>query len=438
MTQTPQLNSVKIADLKPAKRNARTHSPEQVRQIATSIEKFGFTNPVLIDDKGQLIAGHGRVEAAKQLGLSEVPTLCLDHLSEEQIRAYVIADNKLAENAGWDEDILALEFQYLDSLDLDFDLTITGFEMAEIDGFLLLDPEEETEGVPQIAEGPSITQPGDLWLIGEHRLYCGDATKQEAFDVLFEGSDPAQMVFTDPPFNVKISGHVSGLGAVQHREFEMASGEMTPAQFEQFLGSVFANLASHSSDGSIHFICMDWRHMGEMLGASGTVYDELKNLCVWTKTNGGMGSLYRSQHELIFVFKHGKAQHINNVKLGKHGRNRTNVWQYAGMNSFSATRAEDLASHPTVKPVQMVEDAILDCSKRGGIILDAFAGSGTTLVAAHRAGRIGFGLELDPAYCDVIVRRMQAATGLKANIASSGERFDDRISQTQDGEMAHV
>ncbi|MEM9086342.1 MAG: DNA methyltransferase [Pseudomonadota bacterium] len=427
-----------IADLKPAVRNARTHSKAQIKQIADSIEQFGFTNPVLMDAADRIIAGHGRVEAAKLLGLETVPTLRLDHLSDAQVHAYVLADNKIAENAGWDEELLALELQYLDSLDLDFDLTITGFEMAEIDAMLVLDPDTEEENVPEPSEGPAVTRPGDLWLIGEHRLYCGDATKPGSYEALFEGSKPAQMIFTDPPYNVPISGHVCGLGSVQHREFEMAAGEMSGEQFEAFLRSVCDNLAASSIDGSIHYICMDWRHMGEVLRAGEAAYDELKNLCVWSKTNGGMGSLYRSQHELVFVFKNGTKPHINNVKLGKHGRYRTNVWEYAGINSFGENRDEELATHPTVKPVKLVEDAILDCSKRGGIILDAFAGSGTTLIAAHRAGRVGYGLELDPAYCDVIVKRMQAETGLKAKLAGSDVAFDDRSSSDQPKEPANV
>ncbi|MEM1050943.1 MAG: DNA methyltransferase [Pseudomonadota bacterium] len=427
-----------IGDLKPAQRNARTHSKAQIRQIADSIEQFGFTNPVLVDADDRLIAGHGRVEAAKLLGLQKVPALSLDHLSQEQIRAYIIADNKLAENAGWDEELLVLEFQYLDSLDLDFDLTITGFEMAEIDAMLVMDPEANEEIIPEPSEGRSVTQSGDLWLIGEHRLYCGDATRPNSYEALFDGSKPAQMVFTDPPYNVPISGHVCGLGAVQHREFEMAAGEMTKEQFEEFLGTAFKNLSQSSCDGSIHYICMDWRHMGEVLTAGGAAYDELKNLCIWAKTNGGMGSLYRSQHELVFVFKKGTKPHINNVKLGKHGRYRTNIWEYAGINSFGESRDEDLATHPTVKPVKLVEDAILDCSQRGGIILDAFAGSGTTLIAANRAGRIGYALELDPAYCDIIIKRMQAETGLKAELAGSGESFDDRAANAKALEMADV
>ncbi|MEP2987909.1 MAG: site-specific DNA-methyltransferase [Parasphingorhabdus sp.] len=326
----------------------------------------------------------------------------------------------------------------MDSLDLDFDLTITGFEMAEIDGMLLIEPDGEPEDVPQLSEDPAVTQPGDLWMIGKHRLYCGDATHASSFEALFVDSKPAQMVFTDPPYNVPISGHVSGLGEVQNREFEMASGEMSTQQFEDFLQSALCNLASVSTDGSIHYVCMDWRHMSELLSAGHIAYDELKNLCVWTKNNGGMGSLYRSPHELVFVFKKGTGPHINNVKLGKHGRNRTNVWQYQGMNSFGDGRDEGLATHPTVKPISMIEDAILDCSRRSGIILDAFAGSGTTLVAAYRKGRIGYGLELDPAYCDVIIKRMELETGKQAKLHSAGETFEERALKLDYKELAHV
>ncbi|MEM9879514.1 MAG: DNA methyltransferase [Pseudomonadota bacterium] len=435
-TDTLTLRSV--ADLKPAVRNARTQSKAQVRQVADSITEFGFTNPVLINSQDRIIAGHGRVEAAKLLGIEQVPTLCLDHLSEAQIRAYVIADNKLAENAGWDADILALEFQYLDSLDLDFDLTITGFDMGEIDQMLVLDDGDTEEDIPAVNDGPAITQPGDLWLIGKHRLYCGDATNAASYEALFDGSAAAQMVFTDPPYNVPIDGHVCGLGKVQHKDFAMASGEMTSEQFTRFLTSVFENLAGTSVDGAIHYICMDWRHMGEVLAAGPVAYADLKNLCVWAKTNGGMGSLYRSRHELVFVFKNGTAPHINNVKLGKHGRYRTNVWTYQGINSFGETRDDDLASHPTVKPIAMVEDAIQDCSNRGGIILDAFAGSGTTLVAAHRTGRVGYGLELDPTYCDVIIKRLQKATGEVALLEGSRKRFDELANPTDIEESAHV
>jgi DNA modification methylase len=426
-----QVELREINTLRPRRGNPRTHTKKQLRQIADSIRTFGFTNPVLVDRDNGIIAGHGRVEAAKLLGKAEVPTIRLEDMTEAEIRAYVIADNRLAENAGWDRELLAIELQYLCELDLDFDVTITGFEMPEIDvlfGELQAagsdpdkpDPADETPAVDD--SGPTVTRPGDLWLLGKHRLICGDATDPAVYAGLLHG-ERAQMVFTDPPYNVPIAGHVCGLGSVKHREFAMAAGEMSEAEFTGFLSTIFGNLAAHAADGAIHYICMDWRHLGEVLAAAKGAFSELKNLCVWAKTNGGMGTLYRSQHELVFVFKSGKGPHINNVELGKHGRYRTNVWTYAGVNSFGRGRDQDLAMHPTVKPVALVVDAILDCSKRKGIVLDAFAGSGTTLAAAERTGRRGYGIELDPHYCDVIVRRLAKVAGLEAVHVETGKSF---------------
>ncbi len=420
------MTKLKVTDLptgslKPYDRNARTHSPKQIAQIAASIKAFGFNNPVLIDKDGGIIAGHGRVEAAKMLGHETLPCVRLEHLSDAQKRAYILADNKLAEKAGWDPDILRIELQHLTSLDLDFDVTITGFEMPEID-VLLSDESDPADDAPAVESGPAVTRLGDIWQIGPHRLICGDSTKVETYARLLDG-DRAQMVFTDPPYNVRIDGHVSGLGNVKHREFAMASGEMSTSEFTRFLADVFVNLATHSVDGAMHFICMDWRHMSEVQTAATPAYSEFKNLCVWAKTNGGMGSLYRSQHELVFVYKSGRAAHINNVELGKHGRYRTNVWSYAGANTFGRTRDDDLQMHPTVKPVALVADAILDCSKRKGIVLDAFGGSGTTLVAAERTGRRGYAIELDPHYCDVIVRRLEAIMLCEAMHVCTGKSF---------------
>jgi DNA modification methylase len=412
------------SELTPRSNNPRTHSKKQIAQISNAIRRFGFTNPVLVDDDNGVIAGHGRLEAAKSIGLSEVPTVRLSDLSEAEIRAYVIADNKLAENAGWDRELLGLELRYLTELDIDLDVTVTGFELPEIDlliGELTAGDDDPADAVVTVSAGPPVTRPGDVWRIGGHRLTCGDSTTAATYQALL-GEDRAQLVFTDPPYNVPISGHVGGLGAIQHREFAMASGEMSPAEFTAFLKSVFSHLATFSMDGSIHFQCMDWRHVGEILAAGTAAYTDLKNICVWAKNNGGMGSLYRSQHEFVFVFKSGKAPHINNVELGKYGRYRTNVWSYAGVNGFGEDRG-DLNLHPTVKPVAMVADAIRDCSHRKGIVLDAFVGSGTTLIAAERAGRRGYGIEIDPAYCDVTIRRLRAVCGLDAVLEATGQRF---------------
>ncbi len=425
------MDSLKItqqspAALRPRATNPRTHSKQQIRQIANSIERFGFTNPVLVDRTGGIVAGHGRIEAAKLLGIETVPTIRLEDLTEAEIRAYVIADNKLAENAGWDRELLAIEFQGLLELDLDFDVTITGFETPEIDILIgelhATEEADPADEAPEPEDGPPVTRAGDIWYIGKHRLICGDATDPEVYARLLDGAE-AQMIFTDPPYNVPIEGHVSGLGKVKHREFAMASGEMSEAEFTAFLANVVRNQASHSAEGAIHFVCMDWRHLGEVLAAGKSAYSVLKNLCVWAKTNGGMGSLYRSQHELVFVFKAGTGPHINNVELGRHGRYRTNIWSYAGINSFGKDRDAELALHPTVKPVKLVADAILDCSKRRGIVLDPLAGSGTTLIAAEKTGRRGYGIELDPRYCDVIVRRMAGALKVEAIHVASGKPF---------------
>jgi DNA modification methylase len=414
-----QIVSKETCCLKPYKNNARKHNDAQLEKIAASIKTFGFNNPILIDKEDVIIAGHGRWEAAKRIGLREVPTLCLDHLSEKEVRAYILADNKLAELAGWDNDILAIELQYLTTLDLEFDIEITGFETGEID-FIMegavsgkLDPADED--IEPDKDRPSITKTGDLWFLGNHKLYCGNSLEDESFRALL-GQDNAQMVFTDPPYNVPIDGHVCGSGSIKHREFEMGVGEMTTKEFEGFLTQSFELMKKYSLQGSITFCCMDWRHMQEILGAGQKTGYEIKNLCVWVKDNGGMGSLYRSKHELVFVFKNGKSAHINNIQLGKNGRYRTNVWEYPGVNSLKKNRMEELAMHPTVKPINLVADAIKDCSKRQGIILDPFGGSGTTLLAAEKTGRQARLIELDPHYCDLIIHRWEKLTCKKAEL----------------------
>lgn len=423
-----QLVEREIASLRPYSRNARTHSKKQLKQIAASIERFGFTNPVLVSNDGEIIAGHGRVEAAKLLGRTKVPTLALSHLSDAERRAYVLADNKLALNAGWDKEIVAIELQAL--VDLEFDVGLTGFSLAEID--LVLDEagEADPDGsdaaedvVPDI-NGQSVSRMGDLWLLGRHRLLCGDTRSAADLDRLM-GGDRADLVFTDPPYNVAIDGNVCGLGSVRHREFAFASGEMSSAQFTGFLTETLGNIARVMRDGAIAFVCMDWRHMGELLAAGETAFTELKNLVVWNKTNGGMGAFYRSKHELVFVFKQGTAEHTNSFGLGETGRYRTNVWDYAGISSIGSNRSEELAMHPTVKPVALIADAIRDCSRRGETVLDGFGGSGSTLIAAEKTGRSARLIEYDPAYCDTIIRRWEKYTGKRAKLEATGAMFDD-------------
>jgi DNA modification methylase len=397
--------------LKPWANNARTHSKKQLRQIADSIELFGFTNPVLIDKDNVILAGHGRVEAAKQLNLDTVPCLRQDQMSDEQKRAYVLADNKLAENAGWDEELLAIELGALHELDLDFSLDITGFSIAEVDNLIegtsIEEPGDPADDHLPDVDVPARCKPGDLWQLGSHRLICGDSLDPQTISRLMVG-EQARMVFTDPPYNVPIEGHVGNSGKIKHREFAMASGEMSQGEFTTFLQKAFTNMADNSLDGSIHYICMDWRHMQEVMDAGNKIYDEVKNLIVWVKDNGGMGTFYRSRHEMVFAFKKGGAPHINTFELGQHGRYRTNVWEYKGVNTMRAGRMEELALHPTVKPVQMIADAIKDVSGRGDIVLDLFGGSGSTLIAAHKTGRRGFLCELDSIYCDRIITRWEA------------------------------
>jgi DNA modification methylase len=420
-----------IEELKPDPANPRRHTRKQVRQIAESIKAFGFNVPILIDRDGNIIAGHGRWLAGREFGITEVPTLCLDHLTPAQARAFMIADNRLTEISVWDDRLLARQLKELSLVGLDFDIEVTGFEMGEIDlRIASLDDPAQAEAdpadvVPEIPATP-LSKLGDMWLLHRHRLLCGSALDSAVFAALM-GEERAATAFIDPPYNVRIDGHAGGLGAIHHRPFPMASGEMARPEFTAFLGEAFRNLAAFSVDGAIHFVCMDWRHVEELLAAGREAYDELKNICVWVKDNAGMGSFYRSRHEFIAVFKHGRQGHRNNIQLGQFGRNRSNVWHYPGANSFTRYSEEGnlLALHPTVKPVAMVADAILDCSARGDIVLDAFLGSGTTLIAAERTGRRCHGMELDPAYVDTSVRRWQKLTGGSARHAASGRSFDD-------------
>jgi len=417
-----------IGSLKPAKRNARTHSRKQIRQIANSIERFGFTNPILVNDQGGIIAGHGRVAAAKLLGIEQVPVVPLGDLSAKEVQAYALADNKLALNAGWDQELLALEFQEL--IDAGFELELTGFSLAEVDFTLDLARQQQpgpddaaADRIPDMPEA-AVSRPGDLWRLGHHLLLCGDARDPTHYDRLLQGREVG-LVFTDPPYNVPIDGHVCGLGRIRHREFAMGVGEMAAEEFCSFLASTLTNMAAHSRDGTILYVCMDWRHLEELSAAGRQAGLELKNLCVWNKTNGGMGSFYRSKHELIFVYKHGTAPHVNSFGLGDTGRYRTNVWDYPGISSLGPKRAAEQAMHPTVKPVALVADAIRDCSRRGDLVLDPFAGSGTTLIAAQLTGRAARLIEFDPHYCDTIIRRFRAFAGKEAVLVDSGEAFED-------------
>lgn len=415
----PLIEMRPLTGLRPSPGNARTHSQRQVEQLAESIRQFGFTNPILLDDDDTIVAGHGRAQAAQSLGIGIVPTIRLSHLTPVQRRAYALADNKLALNAGWDADLLATELAELG--ELDFDLPTLGFSQDELDTIFAdaadSDPETSDYNVETVPIFPTTarTRPGEIWQLGRHRLICGDARDSAALDALLRGDD-ADIIFTDPPYNVPIDGHVCGTGRIRHRDFAMGVGEMSAAEFTDFLAQSLAPAAARCRDGAIAFVCMDWRHICEIVAAGGRVFSELKNLCIWNKKNAGMGTFYRSKHELIFVFKVGSAPHVNNFGLGDNGRYRTNVWDYHGITSGGPNRLKDLAMHPTVKPVSLIVDALRDCSNRGAIVLDVFGGSGSTLMAAQNCGRKARLIEIDPHYCDVVVARFEAATGKMAQL----------------------
>lgn len=418
-----------LADLKPDPKNPRRHDRRQVKQIAKSIKAFGYNVPLLVGRDLNVVAGHGRLLACRQLGINEVPTIQLDHLTEAQARAFMIADNRLTDTSVWDDQLLAEQLKILSDQELDFDLEATGFTIGEIDlriESIAENRPDPADAIPDEVPGPAISRPGDLWLLGRHRVLCGSALDGTAYTSLLD-DDQATMVFTDPPYNVPIQGHVSGLGATKHREFAMASGEMDEDEFTAFLTRFCRFVARFSRNGALFYLCMDWRHIGELLAAGSSAFGKLLNLCVWAKSNAGMGSLYRSQHELVFVFRNGTASHRNNVELGKHGRHRSNLWSYPGANVFGRSGEEGklLALHPTVKPVAMVADAIMDCTARGDIVLDPFLGSGTSVIAAERTGRRCFGIEIDPAYVDTVVRRWQTYTRQTATHAITGKAFDD-------------
>jgi DNA modification methylase len=411
-------------------RNVHTHPKKQIRQIADSIDAFGFTVPVIIDETSTLLAGHGRFEAAKLRGLKKIPAIRLHGLSEAKKRALLLADNKIAENAGWNREGLAIELPELTELLIaeSLDISITGFEPVEIDQ-LVIDFEENTADPADDIQSDwlslaPVSQPGDVWQLGQHRLLCGDSRRPASLSRLLD-DELAAMAFLDPPYNVRV-GSVVGRGRTKHGEFAMASGEMSRRDFVGFLIETLGNAATHSRAGALHYVCMDWRHLSELLEAGDHTYGEMINLAVWVKSNAGQGSFYRSQHELIGVFRVGEALHLNNIELGRHGRSRSNVWRYAGVNSFRAGRMDELSAHPTAKPVALVADAIKDCTRRRDIVLDTFCGSGTTLMAAERVGRRAYGLELEPRYVDVTIRRWQAFTRRDAVHIETGQIFDER------------
>jgi DNA modification methylase len=431
---------VPVDTVRPDPNNPRIHTEKQVKQIAKSISTFGFNVPILVDGDLNLIAGHGRWFASKLLGLAEVPIITLEHLTDQQRRAYVIADNRLSETAEWNEKLLGEQLKILSEAELDFTLEAIGFEMAEIDLIienLAPSPDGQSnpgDALPEMPVGIQISQEGDLWLLGRHRVYCGNSLSESSYTALM-GNAKATMVFSDPPYNVLIDGHASGLGTIRHKSFQMAAGEMNEAEFTDFLSRICNLLAAHSIEGSLHFLCVDWKHLGELLAAGKQSYGELKNVCIWVKDHASIGSLYRNQHEIVLVFKHAKESHHNKVQNGHYGRYRSNVWNYPGVNSLSRSADECnlLALRLDLKPVALVADAIMDCSMRGDLVLDASLGGGTTIIASEITGRKCYGIELDPSYVDTIVRRWEGFTGLSAVHGISGKTFADYEKEIRDG-----
>jgi DNA modification methylase len=420
-----------LRDIKPNPRNARTHSKAQLRQIAESIKAFGFGPPVLVDESNTLIAGHGRCKAAELAGLREIPAVQLLGLSVAQKRALALADNKLADNAGWDRERLAIELPELSELLIkeNLDVSLTGFSPAEIDQ-LQIDFEEDSNDPGDEVDrdwqtGPLVSKRGGLWILGEHRLFCGDARSKVDLDCLV-GSSRAAMAFLDAPYNVRVRS-VSGRGRIKHPEFAFASGEMARPEYVEFLARALGNCNRVSQDGAVQYVCCDWRHVTETIEAGKLAYGEVLNIVVWVKSNAGQGSFYRSQHEFIAVFRAGKALHLNNVQLGRYGRSRSNVWTYRGVNTFGPGRMEELRSHPTVKPVALVADAMRDCTRRRDIVLDTFSGSGTVIMAAERIGRRAHAMEIEPRYVDVAIRRWQAFTGKDALDLLTENEIGDRV-----------
>ena len=420
-----QIEYLATSSLHPNPRNARKHSEKQIAQIAASIDAFDNLEPIVTDTKLMIVAGHGRWLAATKLKFLQVPVIRVEFRDEEQKAAFALASNRLGELSTWDEDLLKAQLEALFNSDCGID--ITGFSTADLDFAIV---EEKTSPVEERVELPSpgimpVSRTGDIWIAGPHRIGCGDAADTCFVEVLLNGR-LAVLVFGDLPYNVPTVGHIqSGKGKHNHRDLAGAYGQLSPAEFTSFMRAIFRNCARFSSPGSIHYHSMDWRHAREILDAADGVYTEFKQLLVWDKGSGALGTFYRSQHELIFVFKSGRGKHINNFGLGETGRYRTNVLAYPGCATFGKGRAEELAAHATVKNSALVADLLLDCSNRGDLVFDPTLGSGTTLLAAHRTGRHCAAIEIDPVYVDTALRRLTAISGIIPILEGDGRAFDE-------------
>jgi len=410
--------------------NAKLHPDRQMRILCKAIETYGICAPIIIDRDGKIISGHARADACKRLGWESVPTIQVEHMDPAMARAFALAENRISELGKWDDVQLVQNLKALAAIDLGFSIEATGFTMGEIDlkieGLGDLQPGAADPADEPIAPGPSVARLGDTWILGDHRVICASALEQLTYEQLL-GEDRVAAVFADPPYNVRIDGHVSGKGRLKHREFVSGAGELSGPEFTAFLSGACRLAAAFSIDGSVHYWCMDWAHIHALLAVGAAIYDKHLNICVWTKHCGGMGGLYRSAHEMVAVYRKGSAQHRNNVELGRFGRNRTNVWSYPGANAFlkSSEEADLIGQHPTPKPVALVADALLDVTARRDLVLDGFLGSGSTLMACGRIGRRCRGIELDPLYVDLTIRRWRRMTGETAIRERDGKTFDE-------------
>ena len=424
------LQMIDIALIIASNKSLRKHSQKQLQKLINAIKKFGFTNPILIDKKLKIIAGELRLLAAKKLGFCQIPVIILEDLTDEEAEAIRILDNRIAEDSEWNYANLQEVIENLGKFDISFE--DLGFETVDYDKIFLNSDSEESEVKNSEQENadwldaniPKKANLWDLWRLGDNFILCANSLLQKAFKILMQG-ELAQIVITDPPYNCKIKGHVCGSGKIKHDEFAMASGEMTEAEFAEFISGFMQHLVKFSFDGSLHYIFMDWRNINILLTQGKKYYTELKDIAIWDKGQGGMGSMYRSQHEMIPIFKNGEAKHQNHIQLGKYGRYRTNVWNYPGVRATNPESLELLKLHPTVKPVSMLHDILLDTSSKNDIVLDCFGGSGSTLLAAERCKRRARLIEIDPRYVDVCIYRWEKETGKTAKLVKNYKEIED-------------
>lgn len=424
------LQMIDIALIIASNKSLRKHYRKQLQKIINAIKKFGFTNPLLVDKQLRLLAGELRLLAAKELGMKQIPVIILEDLTEEEAEAIRILDNRIAEDSEWNYANLQEAIENLGKFDISFE--DLGFETVDYDKIFLNPDLEESEVKNSEQENadwldaniPPKANLWDLWRLGDHFILCGNSLLQKAFETLMQG-ELAQIVITDPPYNCKVNGHVCGSGKIKHDEFAMASGEMTEAEFAEFISGFMQHLVQFSSNGSLHYIFMDWRNINILLTQGKKYYTELKDIAIWNKLSAGMGSLYRSQHEMIPIFKNGKAKHQNHIQLGKYGRYRTNVWDYPGVRATNPESLELLKFHPTPKNVGMLHSILLDTSSKNDIVLDCFGGSGSTLLAAERSKRRARLIEIDPRYVDVCIYRWEKETGKTAKLVKNYKEIED-------------